>query len=315
MIVWLASYPRSGNTFLRVILNKTFDIQTYSIYNDKADIGADAKTSDVVGHKFLPEDFDFIKARNDDEVFFIKTHELPDEHFDATDKVIYLIRDGRESVLSFVKFVNNYGNKACTSEDVIYGTIFNGGWGEHVKAWSPNKRANTLLIKFEELVDSPELYVNQISEFIHKKPAGRGVPLFEELNEINPKFFSSGKKDSWKTAYSEDEHISFWLKNHTQMIEYGYTSNIPDSLSEQSILPLFKALSSENTYQLKELLQIKKLLINNERQTSELKSIIAQRDKNINDQKQLINAQRDELILIKKSRIYRLVSMFIKPLW
>ncbi len=51
MIVWLASYPRSGNTFFRVILNSIFDIKTYSIYDDKGDIGADEKTSETVGHE------------------------------------------------------------------------------------------------------------------------------------------------------------------------------------------------------------------------------------------------------------------------
>ena len=31
--IWLASYPRSGNTFLRIILQSVFDLPSYSAYN------------------------------------------------------------------------------------------------------------------------------------------------------------------------------------------------------------------------------------------------------------------------------------------
>ena len=34
MIVWLASYPRSGNTFLRVVLHNVYGVSTYSVYED-----------------------------------------------------------------------------------------------------------------------------------------------------------------------------------------------------------------------------------------------------------------------------------------
>jgi hypothetical protein len=34
VIVWLASYPRSGNTFLRVVLHNLYGVPTYSVYED-----------------------------------------------------------------------------------------------------------------------------------------------------------------------------------------------------------------------------------------------------------------------------------------
>lgn len=59
MIVWLASYPRSGNTFLRVLFRHVFGIETYSVYNDLLDIGSDGDISAVTGHRPLPERCDF----------------------------------------------------------------------------------------------------------------------------------------------------------------------------------------------------------------------------------------------------------------
>ena len=108
MIIWLASYPRSGNTFLRIILNNVFNVKTYSIYDDELDIGSDEQTSDVVGHRFLPENFSISEAREKEERYYIKTHDLPDDLDNKKDKVIYLIRDGRESSLSLTRYLINY---------------------------------------------------------------------------------------------------------------------------------------------------------------------------------------------------------------
>ena len=252
MIVWLASYPRSGNTFFRVILNSIFDIKTHSIYDDKGDIGADEKTSDVVGHKFLPKNFNIEKARESAKIFYIKTHELLDNRVDDKDKVIYLIRDGRESTLSFTKHQNTYSNQNKSLTDTIYGNTFIGGWGEHVSSWNPKKRNNTLLIKFEELINEPISFIKTLATFLDIKPIGDTIPSFEELKKINPKFFRSGKVSSWKNIYTNKEHFSFWLKNYEVMDEYQYKSDRPkqlDILIDESSIEL--ELARQNNYLIK----------------------------------------------------------------
>lgn len=222
MIIWLASYPRSGNTFFRVILNSVFDIKTYSLYDDRGDIGADKETSAVVGHEFLPENFSIQKARDDEKIYYIKTHELLDNRVDKNDKVIYLIRDGRESTLSFTKHQNTFGNDTLQIIDTIYGKTFIGSWGGHIKSWGPKDRENTLLIKFETLVKEPTEYIKKLSDFLQIQPVGNKIPTFDALKKINPNFFRSGKINSWEDVFSEEEHMSFWLKNYQMMIEYGY---------------------------------------------------------------------------------------------
>ncbi len=243
MIVWLASYPRSGNTFLRVILNSVFNIKTYSIYDDKGDIGADEKTSEVVGHEFLPENFDLQKARDEEKTYYIKTHGKP---LDDEDQVIYLIRDGRESTLSNMVHQNSFYNKNYTLKDAIFGNIDMGSWGEHINEWNPKKRDKTLLINFEKLIDTPLKYIKSISEFLNIEPIGGSIPTFKELQEINPMFFRSGKKASWKDTYTDEEHKLFWLKNATQMKEYGYTNDIPAQFNSE-ILELLSLESKYNT--------------------------------------------------------------------
>ena len=92
MIIWLASYPRSGNTYFRVLLNTIFGVKTYSIHNDTHDIAADQSTVEIVGHEHLPEDFDLDRARLSNSIYVIKTHAPPQNE---TDMAIYLVRDGR----------------------------------------------------------------------------------------------------------------------------------------------------------------------------------------------------------------------------
>ena len=229
MIIWLASYPRSGNTFLRVVLNRVFGIKTYSIYDDESDIGADKKLSDVVGHEFLPAGFNLQQARSSEQNYFIKTHDSP-EHI-ADDKVIYLLRDGRESTLSYRRYLMDYHAQSISLRDVIRGRVMFGAWGQHVSTWNPEERSNTLLLRFEELITDPNAAAELIAEYTGLKPVCGTVPSFQELHEKGPKFFRSGQKNSWKKEYSQADHYAFWLQNYEQMMRFGYRDDIPEMFS------------------------------------------------------------------------------------
>ncbi len=295
MIVWLASYPRSGNTFFRVILNSVFNIKTYSIYDDKGDIGADEKTSEVVGHEFLPENFDIQKARDEKKVYYIKTHELLDNRVDDNDKVIYLIRDGRESTLSFTKHENTFSNQKKELIDTIYGNTFIGSWGEHVKSWDPKNRKNTLLVKFETLIKEPIKYIEILSDFLQIKPTGDKIPTFEELKKINPKFFRSGKTNSWEDIYSEEEHISFWLKNYKEMMEYGYDYKKLKLLNGTNDNIFLKEIINQHSYIMKLIKETK------------------QKNKTIQAQKKTVEAKTLELSNILNSKSYKLAKVISFP--
>ena len=307
MIVWLASYPRSGNTFFRVILNSIFDIKTYSIYDDRTDIGADEKTSDIVGHEFLPENFDIQKARESDETFYIKTHELLDKRVHDDDKTIYLIRDGRESSLSYTKHRNLYSPVSVKLKDIIYGNTFVSSWGEHVSSWDPKNRDNTLLIKFEELIKDPSLFIEQISHFLDKAPTSGTIPTFEELKEINPKFFRSGKTNSWEDVYTQEEHLSFWMAHYAQMIAYGYDYKIPQIISDNAMITLFNELTNQNTYIMKTLFENRQLqekdniIREKNRQLEEKESIIREKNRQLEEKEKHIQIQyQDKLALLEK---------------
>ena len=47
-MIWLASWPRSGNTFLRTILWNCFAMKSGSVYPN--DLGGDRNLTRVIGH-------------------------------------------------------------------------------------------------------------------------------------------------------------------------------------------------------------------------------------------------------------------------
>ena len=289
MIVWLASYPRSGNTFFRVILNNVFDIKTYSIYDDRGDIGADEQTSEVVGHEFLPQDFDLQKAREEKKVYYIKTHELLDNRVHEDDKVIYLIRDGREATLSFTKHQNTFSKQNKKIIDTIYGNTRFFSWGKHVESWNPKNRENTLLVKFEELIEEPSKYIKVLSAFLNVNPIGNKIPSFEELKKINPKFFRSGKTNSWEKEYLEDEHLSFWLKNVKIMDQYGYIYKKPEIFNKLSQTDLLICESiKQNNYLIDLAIEKKQIIEQKNRELQSKEQIIEQKNRELEKEKNVL---------------------------
>ena len=85
--IYLASYPRSGNTFLRMVLLNCFGLKTGSIY--PADLGRNQALERFVGH--IEHDAFGDIAFPQGNLPLLKTHELPRDDLPA----IYIVRDGR----------------------------------------------------------------------------------------------------------------------------------------------------------------------------------------------------------------------------
>lgn len=242
MIIWLASYPRSGNTFFRIFLKNVFNQKTFSIYDDKFDIGADEKTAEVVGHEFLPRDFDITQAKKSEEIYFIKTHDLP-SIVDEGDKVIYLVRDGRESILSYQKHLAVFSEKNVDITEIILGNVPFGSWANHVAEWTARDEENTMFVKFEKLIQNPEEIINNISSFINLKPLNRELPSFAELNKVNPNFFRSGETASWRRNMSLDDIALFDAIGSHMLACHGYDATSSPINSKKLSFLLAKYIS------------------------------------------------------------------------
>lgn len=228
MIIWLASYPRSGNTALRTILYHAFGINTYSLYDDKGDIGSRRALRETVGHAshFLDQQEFYAQASTSSETYFVKTHDAPQD--DA--KAIYVVRDGRAAAVSYFHYLKNFSPENSSRlllKDVILGNCNFGSWSEHFLAWSPQQRPNTLLINFDDITDRPARVVESVANFIDKQPSSMDLPGFKDLQKADPAFFRSGNDASNIAEMENDDLCLFWVLHRDLMKTLGYIDSIP----------------------------------------------------------------------------------------
>ena len=74
MIIWLSSYPRSGNTLLRTIIKSCFDISSFS--DEPVNYESEFRTNpELIGHCELEGEWSsfYPKAVSTEKIFLVKT--------------------------------------------------------------------------------------------------------------------------------------------------------------------------------------------------------------------------------------------------
>ena len=194
MIIWLASYPKSGNTLVRSILcsylftndgNFNFDLLKYIgqfpqnfIFKK---IGVDIDNTFEVEKNYIPAQ-KFINSINKSN--FLKTHssfEL-NYHYKFTDLentlgAIHIVRDPRNIITSFsnhfeISLEKSLENMLADSfyagvNSKMESPVFVGSWSSNYNSWKSDLLKNRyLLIKYEDLLSKKKQTVIHILEFI-----------------------------------------------------------------------------------------------------------------------------------------------------
>jgi len=231
MIIWLASYPRSGNTFFRMVLNHRYGIQTLSVYEDRK-VGLDG-ISDIVGHADASQHLEDIASS--DELYFVKTHEPPHDYNPA----IYLIRDGRDAIASYTqyklsfkrspwmtirkKFTPHIGLRVM--KDLVLSYDDYGGWSWHVQQWR-QRPGTVIILKYEDLLKNPLEKTDRVIRQLGApmKPVCLDpMPEFKQLHSASPHFFRKGRSGSWRDEMPDRLHELFWQYHGQVMTELGYS--------------------------------------------------------------------------------------------
>ena len=202
MIVWLASYPKSGNTLVRSMLSSYFFSKSGEFNQDLIrnikqfpsaelfeELGIDIKNENEVLKNYIKaqESFNLKKS-----VQFLKTHsylfniynKYPFTDLNNSLGVIYIVRDPRNVVTSYSKFASLSTEKISEiminqlslggNLDAAIGAsertkVYTGTWSSNFQSWKSFKdQERYLLIKYEELIEDPEKNFIKILKFIHK---------------------------------------------------------------------------------------------------------------------------------------------------
>ena len=204
-ISWIASYPKSGNTYVRLLLSAYF----YSSNGVISDFKSIDNIFKISGYKFLqnikdiPKIEDFIenpkliakfwslaqvqissKIKNN---LFIKTHDcmatISGNKFtnkNLTKCFIYVVRDPRSIAVSYSyhtgydidKTISYLINKSYiinyTKEEMTVPELVS-SWSVHYNSWKNFiKEGNGIIIKYEDLVTNPKKEFKKILLFLNE---------------------------------------------------------------------------------------------------------------------------------------------------
>ena len=230
MIVWLASYPRSGNTFFRIVLHHVYNLKTFSVYDDA--VLDKVGVSEVVGHAEMPAPIEQLRESQD--IFFVKTHDLPADDSPA----VYLVRDGRDALVSHAKYLQSFKRKKGrhllddatkeferTLEKLIWQKPQFGGWSNHVREWTSRGAVRTVVVRYEDLIAAPQREVEKALADLGlnlKTLSGGVVPDFAALQAKSPEFFRKGRSGVWREEMPARLQQLFLDHHRAVMEDFGY---------------------------------------------------------------------------------------------
>ena len=194
MFVWLASYPKSGNTLVRSLLSsyffskdgkfnfelikniKQFPKKSLFLKNE-----VNTKDEKEVIKNYLKVQ-ETINIKNS--IQFLKTHSYlfniennPFTNLEYSLGAIYIVRDPRNVVLSSSN--HNSQTHEKSTEDLIKGRelydkekedikVYAGTWAGNYNSWKSFKSANKyLLVKYEDLIQNKDKIFYDILRFVY----------------------------------------------------------------------------------------------------------------------------------------------------
>jgi hypothetical protein len=225
MIVWVASFPRSGNTFLRILLNRIYGVRTSTIYD--FDGVADRVGADLVGAADRPASV--AALRSSDDTHFVKTHRRRDVSVLDDDRAIWLVRDGRDAVVSWARMDSE--SDPARYEAELRAKILNRSgtdtWGANVLSWLEPPSPTRVVLRYEDLIAAPEAAVRSVVTALvpalGPRPAPE-IPTLATLKETDTAFFRRGQVGSHRDEFPADLETLFWSvpDNRAAMTLLGY---------------------------------------------------------------------------------------------
>lgn len=222
----LASFPRSGNTWLRFIL-------------------ANLMSGNEVGitfhnyHQYVP-DIHFIRDFSEWRSYppfprVIKSHLLPQPEYK---NIIYIVRDPRAAIISHWL----YKGKPCELEQYILSDdIWPAVWNVHVGQWVNYSHSNNVLIvRYEEMLSNTEEQIRNILAFLGLGNIDQNTIIqaverssFERMRKIEKEegfwrplkgdeFMRRGKPDGWRKEVSQSILDKIIERNYEMMKYFNY---------------------------------------------------------------------------------------------
>ena len=236
MIFWIASYPKSGNTWLRTLIS-TYYYSKNGIFDQSIlkNIGQFPEKRQFVGFNYDQEngaDTTKLQIKSqekinaDKKIRFFKTHNVFGKvnGYDFTNKqnsagCIYVVRDPRNVITSLKNhYEMNYETSLkwmTNSKNYIYDIRnvkehgysdfqFISSWNMNYKSWRVQKKIPIKIIQYEDLLKETYVVFKGIVEFINKTLNIKEKVNRDKLkNSVNSTSFNKLKSDEKKNGFVE----------------------------------------------------------------------------------------------------------------
>ena len=237
MIIWIASYPKSGNTWVRLFLTTYFllskrdiTIPQFAKPEDLMDLNIDFKNFGEIIKNWIPLQQ---KINLNSKINFLKTHNAlcKINNFKFTDKdntlgAIYLVRDPRDIILSYA---NHLGQ---THDQILEGMLLSsncesfffqkkkfkktllGSWSDNINSWKSFKERKFVFIRYEDLINDPLKYFRKILNYLIND-CGVEIEFNEKIlqESIDKNSFEKLRKNESLNGFKEaSKHGVFFRK-------------------------------------------------------------------------------------------------------
>ncbi|MBE7636094.1 sulfotransferase domain-containing protein [Sneathiella sp. P13V-1] len=260
-IIWLASYPKSGNTWMRMLLNNYFAEKDEKQGLDSLDLitfGGSSKTSyravtaldvdkldddEIV--KLTPMAHAFMAGQHPDMVF-AKTHNILSAYKgiplitpEVTKGAVYIIRNPLDVVLSVadhfglemdaaIDFLNS--NNASTAANETMVRQYFCSWSENVVTWTTEHPFPISIVKYEDLHQSAGKILSETLEQL-----GFSVDPKKVSRAVLKSSFKSLKSMEKKQGFNERSRHS------KAFFRVGKTDQWKSKLTDEQVSKIVKA--------------------------------------------------------------------------
>lgn len=226
-IIWLASYPKSGNTWMRAFLhnllrdpNESYDINKITDFST-SDSSLDWYTAQSTRpwQEWTPIDVMRMRRgtqlaicawRRDDT--FVKTHNAsmtflgyPLIHPDLTAGAIYIVRNPLDVCISLshhygcgidqaIEIMADETNGSRTSDKLVYEV--HKSWSTHVESWTSQQRPGLAVLRYEDMLRNP-------------MKAFSGLVRFMGLNAPRQRLERAIERSSFKALREQEDQKGF----------------------------------------------------------------------------------------------------------
>ena len=279
MIIWLASYPKSGNTLLRSMLSAyfftkdgKFNFDTIKNINQFPDLklfkNYGVNTSDQIEIvKNYINVQNKINEKDKNSVRFIKTHSglsnINGHQFTNLKNslgVIYMVRDPRSVVKSYANH-NQMTLEKASDRMLEYGATLGGiknstnevdkiithmnSWSLNYESWKEFKKFDRyLLIKYEDIINDKEKVFLSVLKFVHKLAKSKfsidEIKLKNILETTTFEYMQNLEKNK-----GFEESVNIQNKEKIVFFKYGPKVNTPESLTPKIKEKLENSLKNE----------------------------------------------------------------------